>query len=325
MDFDVFNEFVTLATHRSFVSAARDLNMSQPSLSRHMDALEKDLNKKLFFDTRPLSLTSAGEIVLKYSGKLARDYSSMLSELKKLPSSSSERIIIQDLLHANALYLGIKEAATLAKRDFIGLRVEYLNMDNSGLNAQQMLERGKVDVAFETTITFEEVPIVDTPDQLKAIWIPEFHGRLVVGIPKNSELASHDTISLKDLVQSRFILPANRHSERFRRDFAMLCREEGFYPNITLVPSDNALEFYSSDPEDGIHLLAAVDRKYRPVIASLLKDYVVVKSLSDKKRYTNAFVLVRRKGNSPALSFLIDFLERHAEGFGMHADTDNRR
>ncbi len=38
MDIEVYREFMVLATHKSYVSASRDLNMSQPSLSRHMTA-----------------------------------------------------------------------------------------------------------------------------------------------------------------------------------------------------------------------------------------------------------------------------------------------
>ena len=63
MDIEVYREFMALAAHKSFVSAARDLNMSQPSLSRHMNALSNDLGCRLFYDTRPLSLTAAGEVV----------------------------------------------------------------------------------------------------------------------------------------------------------------------------------------------------------------------------------------------------------------------
>ena len=42
MDIEVYREFMVLATHKSYVSASRDLNMSQPSLSRHMTALQHE-------------------------------------------------------------------------------------------------------------------------------------------------------------------------------------------------------------------------------------------------------------------------------------------
>ena len=176
MDIEVYREFMALAAHKSFVSAARDLNMSQPSLSRHMNALSNDLGCRLFYDTRPLSLTAAGEVVLKHAGKIIGDQANMLAELRALPAGGSDRILILDLLHTNALYVGINEVVARAKERFAGLRVEFVNMDNSGLGGQQMVDAGKVDVAFETIISENPPTELHVCDSVEAIWIPEFHG-----------------------------------------------------------------------------------------------------------------------------------------------------
>jgi len=39
LDIELYREFISLVSRGSFVSAARDLNMSQPSLSWHMSTL----------------------------------------------------------------------------------------------------------------------------------------------------------------------------------------------------------------------------------------------------------------------------------------------
>ena len=313
MDIEVYREFMVLAAHKSFVSAARDLNMSQPSLSRHMTALGNDLGCQLFYDTRPLSLTAAGEVVLKHAGKIIGDQANMLAELKALPASRNDRILILDLLHTNALYVGINEAMPLAKEKYAGLRIDFLNLDSSGLSAQQMIETGKVDISFETVITDTAPADPELPDAVRAIWIPEFHGELVVGVAKDSPLAGRSDLKLKDLAQSRFILQANRHGERFREDFIHMCSEVGFYPNITLVPSNNPLEFYATDPGDGIHLLTKVDHKYKPLIADLLKQHVTILPLKDKKRYVDAYAFMKKDSGRPELEFFAEQLEKHAE------------
>lgn len=313
MDIEIYREFMALAAHKSFVSAARDLNMSQPSLSRHMNALAHDLGCQLFYDTRPLSLTAAGEVVLKHAGKIIGDQANMLAELHALPASSNNRILILDLLHTNALYVGINEAVACAKERFAGLRVEYVNMDNSGLGGQQMIDAGKVDVAFETVITEDAPTELEVSDTVEAIWVPEFHGELVAGVSRTSPLATRTELSLRDLAQSRFILQANRYSERFREDFIELCREVGFYPNITLVPTDNPLEFYAADPGDGIHLLTKVDRKYKPLMSDMLKQHVTILPFTDKKRYVDAFALMKSDPNRPDLEYFAELLREHAE------------
>ena len=315
MDIEVYREFMALAAHKSFVSAARDLNMSQPSLSRHMNALSNDLGCRLFYDTRPLSLTAAGEVVLKHAGKIIGDQANMLAELRALPAGGSDRILILDLLHTNALYVGINEAVARAKERFAGLRVEFVNMDNSGLGGQQMVDAGKVDVAFETIISENPPTELHVSDSVEAIWIPEFHGELVAGVSRTSPLAAKGQLALADLAQSRFILQANRYSERFREDFIALCREVGFYPNIPLVPTDNPLEFYATDPGDGIHLLTKVDRKYKPLMSDMLKQHVVILPFADKKRYVDAFALMESDPGRPDLEYFAELLREHAERF----------
>lgn len=312
MDIDYYKEFMVLAAHKSFVSAARDLNMSQPSLSRHMTALSHELGCQLFYETRPLSLTAGGEVVLKFAGKIIGDHANMVAELNAL-STQNNRILILDLLHTNTLYLGINETAALTKEHFAGLRIEFLNMDSSGLSSQQMVDMGKVDISFETVIT-DALPTGPTvPDTVKTIWIPEFHGELVIGVAKDSPFVGRTDLGLRDLSQSRFIMQANRYSERFREDFIKMCLEVGFYPNITLVPLDNPLEFYATHPGDGIHLITKVDRKYKPLIGDLLRQNVTILPLTDKKRYVDSFALMKADPDRPELDFFSQHLTEHAE------------
>lgn len=58
----------------------------------------------------PLSLTAAGEVVLKYAGKIVGDQANMMNDLQELSASDSSRITITDMLHTNNLYYGINEA-----------------------------------------------------------------------------------------------------------------------------------------------------------------------------------------------------------------------
>lgn len=313
MDIGLYREFMTLSTHKSFVAAAQTLNMSQPSLSRHMAALSREVGAQLFYETRPLSLTRQGEIVLKYAGKIIRDQENMLSELRLLPSAQNRRVLIINMLHANTLFFGINDVSTEAKKLFEGLRVEFVNLDNGGLDARQMVEKDKVDISFETIITHGEGTPPKLPDDLFPIWVPEFHGELVVAVSKDSPLAQRSSITLADLSQQRFILQSNLHSQQFRKDFIAMCAEEGFYPNITMVPSSDPLEFYATDPGDGIHLLSRVDPRYKPILADLIKQHTKILRFSDQKRYVDAYALMRKDPERPELQFFAEQLEQRAE------------
>ena len=65
MRIEYLEEFVELARFLSFTEAASRLNMSQPTLSKHINSLERELKVPLFSrNGASLSLTKAGKLVL---------------------------------------------------------------------------------------------------------------------------------------------------------------------------------------------------------------------------------------------------------------------
>ena len=278
MDLEYCREFTVLISHKSYASAARELHLSQPSLSRHIMALEKYLGCALFYDTQPLTLTAAGETFARYAGRAISEHENMLAEVRALSLPTNAPIRVQDLLHTNALYVGLKDVIEQAEKKFGSMRVEYLNMNGSGLDPYDMVSKGKVDVSFQTTIFSESTTTLEVPEGLQAIWIPEFHGELVIGVAKNSELASRECVALRDLSGERFILQAALHAELFRKQF-----------------------------------IAHVDKAYRPLISSILKQRVNIVRFSDRKRYVESFAIVRESPESEEMQFLAERLKRHAD------------
>ena len=70
MDFRQLESFIAIAKNKSFSKAARELYLTQPTLSNHMQNLEKELGTFLLNRTnREISLTRAGEIFYDYAQK----------------------------------------------------------------------------------------------------------------------------------------------------------------------------------------------------------------------------------------------------------------
>ncbi len=73
MDLDYLHEFVVLAKVRQFQDAAEQLFISQPSLSKHIKAMEKEFGKELFDrSTRHVELTDFGAAFLPYAEEISR-------------------------------------------------------------------------------------------------------------------------------------------------------------------------------------------------------------------------------------------------------------
>ncbi|MGO0121665.1 selenium metabolism-associated LysR family transcriptional regulator [Desulfothermobacter acidiphilus] len=81
--------FVLVAEKRSFSIAARELDLTQPAVSKHIAMLEAYLETKLIDrDQRQLVLTEAGEILLPY----ARSVIQTLNEAEKAVKTHAEQI-----------------------------------------------------------------------------------------------------------------------------------------------------------------------------------------------------------------------------------------
>lgn len=70
ISFELYRVFYIVAKVKSISSAAKELYISQPAVSRSIKQLEEKLGKQLFFRTpRGMQLTHEGELLFKYIGQ----------------------------------------------------------------------------------------------------------------------------------------------------------------------------------------------------------------------------------------------------------------
>lgn len=73
MDIKQLEVFVNVAKFNSFTKAAEELNLSQPTISLHVQNLEKELGVKLFDrEGRKASLTPPGKVLYKYAVEIIK-------------------------------------------------------------------------------------------------------------------------------------------------------------------------------------------------------------------------------------------------------------
>jgi LysR family transcriptional regulator, low CO2-responsive transcriptional regulator len=79
--------FIQAAENLNFTDAARNLHLTQPTVSHHIKALEKELDQELFLRVPSgLRLTEAGRLLLPWARKIVRDsieLTGMMDALKK--------------------------------------------------------------------------------------------------------------------------------------------------------------------------------------------------------------------------------------------------
>ena len=93
MDIKDIRYFVTIAEERSMSKAARELFISQPTLSQVVRKLEQEFDTSLFIRKgNSLILTAAGEHLLKRGRALLSQHESLVADIHSLSSTKDETI-----------------------------------------------------------------------------------------------------------------------------------------------------------------------------------------------------------------------------------------
>ncbi|MET8831857.1 LysR family transcriptional regulator [Streptomyces sp. NPDC004610] len=147
MDIDtrVLRYFIAVAEQLSFTRAARELFLTQPSLSRQIQRLESDLGLRLIVRSgREIRLTEAGEALLPLARGVVSEWEAALREVRGA-EAARQRLLRIGFVATGAGALGRRaRALLLAGRP--GVRVEPKRFEWGG--EAEALRRGLVDVAF---------------------------------------------------------------------------------------------------------------------------------------------------------------------------------
>jgi DNA-binding transcriptional LysR family regulator len=210
--------FIALAKHLNFTAAAKSLFISQPSLSRHIGLLEKEIGTKLFYrNNRIVSLTPAGK---QFYNEFEKFYS--------LFEKSIEKVIETGKGTEGSLSIGCLEGINfeLFFPDIIRLFSE--NYHNITLNISQdgfrQIREGILNGTYDAIFTLSKD--IDNIHELQILKIRERQGHIVFS--QNSHLASKENFSLTDLQDEPFLVYSSKESPAFAASCRKLATENGF-------------------------------------------------------------------------------------------------
>lgn len=193
-----------IATEKNFTKAADILYLSQPSLSKQIKTLEKNLNVVLINrETNQISLTEQGKILLNYSERilpLCEEYCRVLIDLKNgergnLTIGTTQ--IIGKYLLPRILELFLRNYPQ------VNLRINI----NSTRIITQSIESKKVDIA----IISGEIPNKIKNDVLVESFVDD---EIHLMIPKYHVFASKTILEKEDLYRLNFITLNSKSSFR---------------------------------------------------------------------------------------------------------------
>lgn len=255
--------FGAIAEAGSIGAAARELGWSQPALSQHMNALEKDLGVKLFDRTpRGIVLTTAGQLARIRANEIAASVTGLRGDLARAFGLGGRNVRLAGfpsfVVGPLAAALGNLESSSgkgSGSGGDSGQHHSYEVAEAEPPEAMALLEAGEIDVAFLFHHEDEEAPRLPAHDTVD---LGADHLDLLV--PERWNRAGQIT-HLSDVADLPWIMGCVRCRSTAER----LCRRAGFEPRTRhITDNPGAIQSLVSNGL-GVALLPRSARRYSQV------------------------------------------------------------
>jgi DNA-binding transcriptional LysR family regulator len=170
IDLKLLQFAVVLARHRHFGRAAAALQISQPTLSRSIAALEKELGVRIFERSRrDIAATPAGGDVLKMADELIVRAEAMSNKLQLVRSGRGGRLRVT--MATFVADLAVNAAAIDLVRTHPGIQLELLEREWTAALAMLMVDR--VDFAVLDVTSLRAMPTlrIEPLGELQGVYV----------------------------------------------------------------------------------------------------------------------------------------------------------
>ncbi|MGN1388024.1 MAG: LysR family transcriptional regulator [Bulleidia sp.] len=214
MDLAYIREFVALASSLSYSETAERMHISQSALSRHIQALEKELGEPLFIrSTRKMVLSDLGNRLLPF----AEDITESAEQAEHLLSLHRDSILI-GTAHNPHLYL-ITDSIIRFCSEYPDLHIRMIEKDLDELQKDFLEHRLPL-----VTMGFR------SGEKIPAPFIQAGISRIAAMVPKQHFLADRRVLSVHSLSDIPLIIPPGNSllTESIRYCF----EREGISPRV---------------------------------------------------------------------------------------------
>nr|WP_132454348.1 LysR family transcriptional regulator [Paraburkholderia sp. BL8N3] len=286
--------FVAVAEESSFRRAAERLSITQPPLTRQVQALEEVVGARLFDrDRGGVALTAAGSHFLAEARELLASADAMLARVRERTTRRVElRLGITTVLDA-ALFTWL--APALEKRA-PGLRLVQKRQYSQQSVAD--IRRGALDAA-----------LIGLPSATADLMVQRlFADPLVAALPERHRLSKRRRISLLELRDDRLFWPERRLNPAYHDHFEKLFRALRFDPQRLPEPADHHVLLGLIADAQGVALIPAS-------LKTIAREGVVYRLLKEEPELKiEVAIAYAPQADNAALGLLLDVLKARYEG-----------
>ncbi|MBR0835878.1 LysR family transcriptional regulator [Bradyrhizobium manausense] len=258
MDLRQVRYFIAVAEERSFTLAARRLNLSQPPLSQHIQALEAELGTQLLYRTsRKVELTQAGEAMLLRGRAILQQVKSAEDEVRSIGAGLIGTL---DLGATGSILRGRLAELLAAYRQVAPLVRMTVHEQAPALQIAALLNR-------TTNISLIRGIPGERDLTSKLAWREE----VVLAVSRSHRLAQRKRIALGELASEDHVI-LDPNSSDFARYVQTCCVDAGFLPKVSQqvvdaqsIPSLIAAGFGVALVPQSIARFTTADIVFRPI------------------------------------------------------------
>lgn len=289
MTFEQLRYYVEIYEQESFSFAAENLSISQSSLSKHIKALENEIDL-LLFDTknkRKFIVTEAGHDFYRHAKQLLVQYDEMRGCMQEYLSLRKGHISIASISVKDQY--GILGKLAQFMKDHPHISTNFIEEDSDTIINH--IYNNKVDLGI----------LYDSPRlDVVADTFPFGGDEFVAVVHKDHCLSNRERIDLKELKDDPFII-LNAGSDLY---YAVidLCKKSGFMPQI---------RFQNSRTLTIVHMIEetkAVSILIKGIVEPMLNDNIKMIPLSDTKKLKLVLALPKSRTINPSTLMFKNFM-----------------
>ena len=200
MELNLLAEFVLLARHLNFSRAAQELNLTQPTLSRHIVQLEEELGVQLFRrDRQSVALTEAGRLFLPEASAVMARYEAARRRLQEYRDGMAGSLMLgYRWVYRDGPWPGLLRRFQEA---YPNISIRLVSFQQ-GESLQEGVREGTLDAAV--ALCTGDV----LPSELREVTLCQVPLLAVMG--ESHPLAEHGAVTPADLARERLLIPRGR-------------------------------------------------------------------------------------------------------------------
>jgi len=208
-----WNEFEVLAAELNFRRAAARLGISQPSLTRRIQRLEREVGAYLFERyKREIRLTAAGRLFRERTSLLSREFIQLKADIARVKEGVWGR-------------LSIGFFTSLSSDIWLGVLHEFHQFSDFTMELEEASPSQQIQAVrqFRIDLALTVGPVVDIDLNSESLWVEQ----LVAVLPADHELGAKDALGWPDFTAERLVLRAPNHDHWVAAYISGLAASEG--------------------------------------------------------------------------------------------------